>query len=104
MVAVSLYDTLEMTPAPDDTLELSCDNDELSVGPDNLILRAAELLRRHSGTRRGARIRLSKRIPMAAGLAGGSTDAAAALAGLNLLWDPESAGKPASEPGRPNRE
>ena len=86
MVAVSLYDTLEFAPAPDDTLELTCDNDELSVGPDNLILRAALLLRHHSGTQRGARIRLSKRIPMAAGLAGGSTDAAAALAGLNVLW------------------
>ena len=86
MVAVSLYDTLEFAPAPDDTLELTCDNDELSVGPDNLILRVAALLKAHSGTRRGARIKLSKRIPMAAGLAGGSTDAAAALAGLNLLW------------------
>jgi 4-diphosphocytidyl-2-C-methyl-D-erythritol kinase len=87
MVAVSLYDTLECTLAPDENLELTCDNEELSVGPDNLILRAAELLRLHSGMKRGARLRLSKRIPMAAGLAGGSTDAAAALAGLNLLWD-----------------
>src|SRR5262249_55046756 len=44
------------------------------------------LLRQHTGCRRGATIRLVKRIPLAAGLAGGSTDAAATLAGLNRLW------------------
>lgn len=87
MMAVSLYDTLECVPTRDESLTLTCDNDELSVGPENLILRAAELLRREVGKRCGVRLRLSKRIPMAAGLAGGSTDAAAALAGLNLLWD-----------------
>jgi 4-diphosphocytidyl-2-C-methyl-D-erythritol kinase len=87
MLAVSLYDTLECTPAPDETLELSCDQESLSVGPDNLIHRAALLLRRATNVQRGARMRLSKRIPMAAGLAGGSTDAAATLAGLNLLWN-----------------
>ncbi len=87
MVAVSLYDTLECIPAPGETLELTCDNDALSVGSDNLILRAASALRRQTGMACGARMKLSKRIPLAAGLAGGSTDAAAALAGLNLLWD-----------------
>jgi 4-diphosphocytidyl-2-C-methyl-D-erythritol kinase len=84
---VSLYDTLECIHAPGETLELTCDNDALSVGHDNLIVRAAQLLRRHSGVRQGTRLKLSKRIPMAAGLAGGSTDAAATLAGLNLLWN-----------------
>jgi 4-diphosphocytidyl-2-C-methyl-D-erythritol kinase len=87
MVAVSLYDTLVCEPATTDMLELTCDNDELSVGPDNLILRAGELLRKDAGVPHGAGLRLSKRIPMAAGLAGGSTDAAAALAGLNVLWN-----------------
>jgi 4-diphosphocytidyl-2-C-methyl-D-erythritol kinase len=51
-----------------------------------LICRAAELLRQRTGCRHGAAIRLVKRIPLAAGLAGGSTDAAATLAGLNRLW------------------
>ncbi|CAN5598539.1 4-(cytidine 5'-diphospho)-2-C-methyl-D-erythritol kinase [soil metagenome] len=87
MVAVSLYDTLVLEPTTSSTLELTCDNENLSVGPDNLILQAGELLRKDAGVSRGARLRLSKRIPMAAGLAGGSTDAAAALAGLNQLWE-----------------
>ena len=86
MVAVTLYDALICEPTASNQLELTCDNEDLSVGPDNLILQAGELLRKDAGVSRGARLRLSKRIPMAAGMAGGSTDAAAALAGLNELW------------------
>src|SRR5262249_44153532 len=59
---------------------------ELSTGPDNLVYRAAELLRQRSGCQAGLTVQLTKRIPLAAGLAGGSTDAAATLAGLNELW------------------
>jgi 4-diphosphocytidyl-2-C-methyl-D-erythritol kinase len=86
MVAVSLYDTLEFKEDGSGQIQLHCDHPTLSTGPDNLICRAAELLRQRTGCTRGARIRLVKRIPLAAGLAGGSTDAAAALAGLNRLW------------------
>jgi len=53
---------------------------------NNLILRAAELFRKHTGCRKGAAIRLTKRIPIGAGLGGGSADAAAVLTGLNRLW------------------
>src|SRR5437868_13034664 len=87
MVAVNLRDTLVLRDDPSGQLSLRCDRAELSCGPDNLILKAAELLRETTGCQRGARIRLVKRIPVAAGLAGGSTDAAAALSGLNRLWD-----------------
>src|SRR5947207_4295880 len=86
MVAVSLYDTLEFKEDPTGHVRLQCDLPNLSTGPDNLVCRAAEALRRHAGITRGAAIRLTKRIPLAAGLAGGSTDAAATLAGLNQLW------------------
>jgi 4-diphosphocytidyl-2-C-methyl-D-erythritol kinase len=86
MVAVSLYDTLEFKEEPSGQLRLVCDQPGLSTGPENLICRAAEALRRRTGHSGGAAIRLTKRIPMAAGLAGGSTDAAATLAGLNQLW------------------
>ncbi len=85
MVAVSLYDTLEFKEESS-SVQFSCDYPNLSTGPDNLVCRAAALLQRRSGCTRGAHIRLSKRIPLAAGLAGGSTDAAATLAGLNQLW------------------
>lgn len=53
----------------------------------NLIVRAANLLNEYMGEKRGVRITLSKRIPVRAGLGGGSADCAAALLGLNELWN-----------------
>ena len=53
---------------------------------DNLVLRAAQRLHEQSGTSWGARLRLNKRIPVAAGLGGGSSDAAATLLALNAIW------------------
>jgi 4-diphosphocytidyl-2-C-methyl-D-erythritol kinase len=87
LVAVGLYDTLVFKEESSGAVSLRCDRPGLSTGPENLVVRAAALLKQHTGCKRGARIRLIKRIPVAAGLAGGSSDAAAALAGLNLLWD-----------------
>jgi 4-diphosphocytidyl-2-C-methyl-D-erythritol kinase len=86
MVAVGLYDTLEFKDDSTGDVRLTCDRPDLSTGPDNLVWRAAELLQRQASGKPGATIRLWKRIPVAAGLAGGSSDAAATLAGLNLLW------------------
>jgi 4-diphosphocytidyl-2-C-methyl-D-erythritol kinase len=57
-----------------------------AAGEDNLVLRAARLLARHAGIEPGAAIRLEKNLPVAAGLGGGSSDAAAALKALAALW------------------
>jgi 4-diphosphocytidyl-2-C-methyl-D-erythritol kinase len=84
MVAVRLYDSLVFRESQD--LTLRCSDATLAVGPDNLVLKAAKLLQERTGCKKGAAIRLIKRIPMAAGLAGGSTNAAATLLGLNRLW------------------
>lgn len=83
---VSLADELSFRSASDGRVRLVVTGERLGAGPDNLVLRAAELLRRAHGPRLGARIRLVKRIPVSAGLGGGSSDAAAALVGLNRLW------------------
>lgn len=85
MQTLELHDRLEFVIAEHD-VTLTTDSSEIPTGPDNLIIQAADLLRRRSGCRWGARIRLIKRIPVAAGLGGGSADAAAALYGLNGLW------------------
>lgn len=82
---VSLYD--ELTFINDDSLSLSCNGPGLDMGPSNLVYRAAALLREETGCRKGVRIHLDKRIPIAAGLAGGSGNAAATLAALNNLWN-----------------
>jgi 4-diphosphocytidyl-2-C-methyl-D-erythritol kinase len=85
MQMVDLHDTLEFSEA--DTLTVECDDPALaSVGEDNLVTRAARLLMEEAGVERGAAIMLHKRIPLAAGLGGGSSDAAAALLGLSELW------------------
>lgn len=84
LVAVDLQDRLTLHRA--DSLSMTCDDPHLSCGPDNLVLKAAERLRRHVNHSGGALIHLEKRIPMQAGLAGGSSDAAATLKGLNELW------------------
>jgi len=86
MAAVGLQDTLVFKEEPSGDVRLRCNHSDLSAGPDNLVMRAVGLVRQHTGTQRGVSIRLIKRIPLAAGLAGGSTDAAATLAGLNRLW------------------
>jgi len=86
MVAVNLYDSLEVRAAAHDEVRLECDLPGLSTGQDNLVVRAALLLRERFGVRAGADIRLSKRIPLGGGLGGGSSDAAATLAALNRLW------------------
>ncbi len=80
---IDLHDILALEPAS--TLELNCDRPELR-GDDNLVLKAARLLQGQAVGSPGARITLHKRIPEAAGLGGGSSDAAAALLGLNRLW------------------
>lgn len=86
MLAVSLHDTLEIREVEEHSeVRLVCDHPGLSTGPDNLVFRAAQLVRERFGVHKGLEIRLAKRIPLAAGLAGGSTDAAATLAGLNTL-------------------
>ena len=102
MVSVGVYDTLRFSEDATGEIKLRCFNygaartadprnkGELSAGADNLVVRAAELLRSKTGTpgkpNPGARIELYKRIPLAAGLAGGSSDAAATLVGLNRCW------------------
>jgi 4-diphosphocytidyl-2-C-methyl-D-erythritol kinase len=82
--AVDLFDRLTVETA--DTLSLHVDDPELPTDEGNLVMRAARLLQKTAGIEKGARIELQKRIPVAAGLGGGSSDAAATLWGLNRLW------------------
>jgi 4-diphosphocytidyl-2-C-methyl-D-erythritol kinase len=78
---IDLCDGLEFQQADELRLEVQGAHE---VSEDDLVLRAARLL--DGGSGRGAHIRLAKRIPVASGLGGGSSDAAAALRGLNRIW------------------
>lgn len=83
--AVDLADRLVLEEA--DELTMTTTSGELPVDGNNLALRAAGALREAAAVNRGVRLHLEKRIPVAAGLGGGSTDAAAVLLGLDRLWN-----------------
>jgi len=84
--SVSLADDIEFERR-ERGVALECDRPDLPCDHSNLICRAASLLQEHTGCDEGVHIRLRKRIPVAAGLAGGSGNAAATLLALNRLWD-----------------
>ena len=87
MQTVDIYDELVLERRKEPGIELRMDNSDLPSGGDNLICRAADLLFLEKKITGGVNISLTKRIPIAAGMAGGSADAAAALRGLNELFD-----------------
>jgi 4-diphosphocytidyl-2-C-methyl-D-erythritol kinase len=85
MQTVSLYDEITIVPRAKE-LTLSCSRPDLPTDEKNLALRAAYILRYRLGIASGAHIALDKRIPLGAGLGGGSSDAAAVLKGLLKVW------------------
>ncbi len=89
MQTIDLHDVITLTDAADISLTLSGETGMLADNPPerNLAYLAAVALRDRAGLRRGVRIELEKHVPVAAGLGGGSSDAAAVLRGLNVLWD-----------------
>jgi 4-diphosphocytidyl-2-C-methyl-D-erythritol kinase len=77
---------IQLTVCPYERIQSSSANSSIPTSADNLVVRALELLRQRSGCELGAHLELVKRIPVAAGLGGGSSDAAAALRLANLGW------------------
>ena len=98
MVPIGLFDHLRVVNDPAGNIELSArwsapatvieesGFGELPPADENLVTKAVKLLRERAGVKLGAKMWLTKRIPAAAGLGGGSSDAAAALAAVNELW------------------
>jgi 4-diphosphocytidyl-2-C-methyl-D-erythritol kinase len=93
MVPVSLFDEIEIikitrgrnNAAAGEDPEVTCDHPLVPAGEKNLAYRAARLLLKEKNIRERVRIHIAKRIPVGAGLGGGSSDAAAVLLGLNRL-------------------
>ena len=83
--AISLHDSLELQWSSRNEISLEIAGSELPADSTNLVWRAIDALRRELRMKEGVHARLTKRIPVARGLGGGSSDAAAALAGVQLL-------------------
>lgn len=87
MQTVALSDFITIERKDTSGIEVFTDTDELSAGKDNLVYKAAALLIDEFKMDEGVKISLKKNIPIAAGLAGGSSDAAAVLRGMNKMFE-----------------
>lgn len=87
MQSVGLYDKLTLKKTSKDEIVLTSNVGSLPNNDKNLVYKAISLMKKECGITAGVKADLEKRIPMAAGMAGGSTDAAAALIGMNKLFD-----------------
>ena len=87
MQRVDLCDTIEISLCDTPGIRVTCGREGVPDGPDNIAWRAADALLALSGRQAGIEISISKRIPVAAGLGGGSSDAATVLMGLNELLE-----------------
>ncbi len=87
MQTIGLYDVLKMTDIDEDLVEIKSNRKIVSVDADNIAYKACMLIKEEYGINRGVKIYIEKNIPIAAGMAGGSTDAAAALIGMNKLFN-----------------
>jgi 4-diphosphocytidyl-2-C-methyl-D-erythritol kinase len=84
--SIDLADVLEFYPAGEGRIDLAGDDPAIPWDESNLVHRAASLLARETGCRRGVRIKVAKSIPAGKGLGGGSSNAAMTLLGLDLFW------------------
>lgn len=87
MQTVGLYDVLTMKKRKDDQIKMTCNLSFLPTDERNLVYKAVKLMKDKYHIKDGVGIDLSKRIPVAAGMAGGSSNCAAALKGMNELFD-----------------
>ena len=87
MQTVDLYDVLLVSKKEEDTITISTQREEIPVNEDNLIYKAIKLMKDQYGFEGGVHVELVKNIPIAAGMAGGSTDAAAAMRAVNELFE-----------------
>ncbi len=84
---ISLMDSITLHESFEEGIRVTCNNKNVPTGEDNIAFRAARIFLQKLGIEPALDIHIEKRIPMAAGLAGGSTDAAAVLTGLARLYE-----------------
>lgn len=86
MQEIDLFDNITIQERQDNFIVIKCDCEYIPKDSGNIAYQAAELVRKRFNIQQGVEIHIEKNIPVAAGLAGGSSNAAAVLKGLNQLW------------------
>lgn len=87
MQTIDLFDTLRFTSIPEDEIRITTSDTKIPTGEKNLVYQAILLMKREFAVKRGVEVYIDKHIPVAAGMAGGSADCAAALKACNLLFE-----------------
>lgn len=87
MQTIDLYDLIEINEKDNDQITIKSTSDEIPLDCNNLVYKAANLIKKTFNINKGVEINIKKNIPVAAGMAGGSSNAAAVLVGLNKLWN-----------------
>ncbi|MGL5651988.1 MAG: 4-(cytidine 5'-diphospho)-2-C-methyl-D-erythritol kinase [Paraclostridium sp.] len=87
MQTIDLYDKLKITEIEENSILIKSNSVDIPLNEDNIMYKAANLLKNKFNIEKGIEISIEKNIPVAAGMAGGSSNAAAVLVGLNKLWN-----------------
>lgn len=87
MQTIDLFDIIKIFPLDEDKIIIDSNSKEMPMDSSNIMYKAASLIKQEFNIKRGIKIYIEKNIPIAAGMAGGSSNAAAVLVGLNKLWD-----------------
>ncbi len=87
MQTIDLYDQIKIEEIKENSIRINSDSMDIPLNEDNIVYKAANLLKQRFDISKGIEIYIQKNIPVAAGMAGGSSNAAAVLVGLNKLWN-----------------
>lgn len=87
MQTIDLFDIIKIFSLDEDTIIINSNSEDIPVDSSNIMYKAASLIKQEFNIKRGIKIYIDKNIPVAAGMAGGSSNAAAVLVGLNKLWN-----------------
>lgn len=87
MQTIDLFDKIKILSLHEDKIIIKSNSEEIPMDNNNIVYKAANLIKREFNIKKGIEIYIEKNIPVAAGMAGGSSNAAAVLKGLNKLWN-----------------
>ncbi|MEX0101239.1 4-(cytidine 5'-diphospho)-2-C-methyl-D-erythritol kinase, partial [Clostridium butyricum] len=87
MQTIDLFDIIKIFSLDEDTIIINSNSEDIPVDSSNIMYKAASLIKQEFNIKKGIEIYIDKNIPVAAGMAGGSSNAAAVLVGLNKLWN-----------------